>query len=95
MRLALAALLAAGCSHVQSWKIQDTPPTWSIECDKRQGECLREASKLCPTGFVVLNQDGHTSQTVSAYSGPYGSAASVHENYTGELMIQCPDPVVR
>jgi hypothetical protein len=95
MRLVFAALLAVGCSHVQTWKIQDSPPTWSIECDTRQGECMREAAKLCPTGFVVLDQGGESNPTTTVAVTQYGAYASTRNNYRGDLMIQCPDPVVR
>lgn len=70
-RLSLVFMLLTGCVRVNSELVRPgPPPIYSIEVSGPSGKTMKavykEAVRVCPYGWDVLDQDGGT--TVSNYS---------------------------
>jgi hypothetical protein len=62
-----------------------------ITCAKSQADCLDEAAKMCPSGYVIMDQGQQQGAVAQSYYNPYlrTSTAVVTPTYTGTMLIQC------
>lgn len=56
--VAAASLLA--CSGSSAELV--APATWQVDCPHSQGDCFRQAHKLCPHGYEPIGSDNRTVQ---------------------------------
>lgn len=84
LALVAAALLAcAGASH----EIVG-PGTYSVSCKRNQSNCWKEASEVCPSGYDIIDGQGHESAFINrnVYTG---EATGVTPVYSGEMLVKC------
>lgn len=77
-----AAASLLGCSGSSAQLV--APATWQIDCSHSQGDCFRQAHKLCPHGYEPLGGNNRT-----AYLLTSGVALPA---YHGELIVRCNRP---
>lgn len=88
--LALIALAIASCGarHRQIMG-PDGTPHYSITCRRSIENCYREAERVCPGGYSIVNAGGGTSGAIVSPNGFGG--VNVARTYEGDMFIKCRD----
>jgi hypothetical protein len=90
MRLLVFCALAFGGCGPSAWSEPLQPGTYSVACKKTRSACYREAARLCPAGFDVVDSGDHTSTSpiVQYQNGQMVQTGSV-QHHRSEMLIRC------
>ncbi len=97
--LALASFLGfagcvgfAGCATVTAKPVTapDGQPAIVIECHQQESQCVKEAQRVCPGGYWVLDAEA---RAAAEYAGPstgmMGAMVAPPQTFKGRMMIRC------
>lgn len=64
------------------------PDTYSVSCKRNQSNCWKEAAKACPSGYDIIDGQGHEAAVINrnVYTG---EATGVTPVYSGEMLVKC------
>jgi hypothetical protein len=84
--LAAIALMLVGCSGAWSESVPGpSGPAFSVGCRRGVENCYREAARLCPTGYQVLDRWGGRPTGLVA-TGP-NTAVVTHSHE--KMLVEC------
>lgn len=68
----------------------DGTPAAHVTCYEDESNCMDEAQRACPQGYVVLDRNSQTGMIAETQMGPFRRATTVAEpTYRGAMLIQC------
>lgn len=77
MRWVVLVTFLAGCATPQI-TLPDGTKGYAVECKNSLAICYKKASKLCPTGYDIIEDDKNGSASAGAVNGYAAAEAKVN-----------------